>query len=163
MYIEKSDFSKTVLMSGQSNMRGHNKYYLQENKLYHFTITGCIGESNAVEIGKGYTGTVYNPYNDNNYKCRTYDASLVADVLRNPDNGAGATLDEDLLTTRGNDHYGQYVPTAIKGVKAADDAQVVGIRYYNLNGTQLTAPQKGINILEFQMSDGTTKTNKIYQ
>lgn len=163
LYIENGDFSKTVLMTGQSNMRGHNKYYLQDNKLYHLTITGCIGEDNAQEKGQGYTGDYYVPYNDANYKCRVYDADLVADVLRNPDNGAGATLDEDLLTTRGNEHYGKYTPTAIQGVKAADDAQVVGIRYYNLNGTQLTALQKGINILEFQMSDGTTKTNKIFK
>ena len=114
-------------------------------------------------IYAGGSSVVWVPYNDANYKCRTYDASLVADVLRNPDNGAGATLDEDLLTTRGNEHYGEYSPTAIKGVKAVDDAQVVGIRYYNLNGAQLTAPQKGVNILEFQMSDGTTRTNKIYK
>ena len=163
LYIENGDFSKTVIKSGQDNMRGHNKYFLQDNKLYHLTITGCIGEEDAQEKGKGYTGDYYVPYNDANYKCRTYDASLVADVLRNPDNGAGATLDEDLLTTRGNEHYGEYSPTAIKGVKAVDDAQVVGIRYYNLNGAQLTAPQKGVNILEFQMSDGTTRTNKIYK
>ena len=161
MYIENGDFSKTVLKSGQSNMRGHNKYFLQDDKKYHFTITGCIGEDDAVEIGKGYTGTPYNPYTyDANYKLRVYDASLVADVVRNPENGAGATLDEDLLTTRGNENYGA---TAIKGVKAADDAQVVGIRYYNLSGSQLQAPQKGVNILEFQMSDGTTRTNKIYK
>ena len=81
-------------------------------------------------------------------------------MVRNPENGAGATLDEELLTTRGNENYGA---TAIKGVKAADDAQVIGIRYYNLNGAQLEAPQKGVNILEFQMSDGTTRTNKIYK
>jgi hypothetical protein len=135
-------------------MRGHNKYFLQDNKLYHFTMTGCLGEDDAVEIGKGYTGTVYNPYNDVNYKCRVYDASLVADVLRNPENGAGATLDEDLLTTRGNDNYGV---TAIKGVKAADDAQVVGIRYYTLNGARLEAPQKGVSIR--RTADGrVTKT-----
>jgi pectate lyase len=161
MYIENGDFTQTVIKSGQSNMRGHNKYFLQDNKLYHFTMTGCLGEDDAVEIGKGYTGTVYNPYNDATYKCRVYDASLVADILRNPENGAGATLDEDLLSTRGNEHYGEV--TAIKGVKAADDAQVIGIKYYNLNGAQLLAPQKGVNILEFQMSDGTTRTNKIYK
>jgi hypothetical protein len=161
MYIENGDFTQTVIKSGQSNMHGHNKYFLQDNKLYHFTMTGCLGEDDAVEIGKGYTGTVYNPYNDATYKCRVYDASLVADILRNPENGAGATLDEDLLSTRGNEHYGEV--TAIKGVKAADDAQVIGIKYYNLNGAQLLAPQKGVNILEFQMSDGTTRTNKIYK
>lgn len=161
LYIENSDFTNTVLKAGQSNMRGHNKYYLQDNKLYHLTITGCLGEDDAQEKGKGYTGDYYVPYNDTNYKLRTYAASLVADVLKNTDNGAGATLDEDLLTTRGNDDYGKV--TAIKGVQAADDAQVTGIKYYNLNGVQIEAPQQGVNILEFQMSDGTTRTNKIYK
>lgn len=160
MYIENSDFTKTVLKPGQSDMRGHNKYFLQDNKLYHLTMTGCLGEDDAVEAGKGYTGEVYHPYSDAAYSCRVYDARLVADVLRNPDNGAGATLAEDLLTTRGNDRYGEGA-TAIRGVRAADDAQVVAIRYYRLNGTRLTAPQKGVNILEFQMSDGTTKVTKI--
>ena len=164
LYVENGDFSHTVLKTGDPDMRGHNKYYLDDKKVYHITLTGNIGEDDAVEIGKGYTGTVYNPYTyDTNYKCRVFPASYVADVLRNPDNGAGATLDEDLLTTRGNEHYGEYTPSAIKGIAANDDAQVVGIRYYNQSGAQLAAPQKGMNILVFQMSDGTTRTNKIYK
>lgn len=163
MYIENGDFTKTVLMTGQSNMRGHNKYYLQDNKLYHFTLTGNIGEDDAVEIGKGYTGTVYNPYDDTSYKCRVYPANYVADILRNSENGAGATLDENLLTTRGNEHYGEYTPSAIKGIAASDDAQVVGIGYYGVNGSRYATPQKGLNIMVFQMSDGTTRTQKIYK
>lgn len=160
MYIENSDFTHTVLKSGQSNMRGHNKYFLQDDKKYHFTLKGNLGEADAVEVGKGYTGTVYNPYADANYKCGVYPANLVVDVLRNTENGAGATLDEDQLTTRGNNNYNV---TAVKAVKTAAPARVVGIRYYNMNGMQLTSPQKGVNILEFQMSDGTTQINKIYQ
>ena len=161
MYIENSDFSHTVLKTGDANMRGHNKYFLQTDKKYHFTMTGCIGEDDAVEIGKGYTGTVYNPYDDANYHCLVYPASKVYDVLTNPDNGAGATLSEELLTTRGNDNYS--MATAIETATPADGAQVVGIRYYNMNGTRLAAPQKGVNILEFEMSDGTTQTEKIYR
>ena len=160
MYIENSDFTKTVIKSGQSNMRGHNKYFLQDNKLYHFTMTGCMGEDDAVEIGKGYTGEVYNPYNDANYKCRVYDVAYVADILRNPDNGAGATLKEDQLTTRGNADYGNYTPSLIQGVSTMEP-QVVAIRYYDLKGAQLRSPQKGLNIISYQMSDGTTVTNKI--
>ena len=161
MYIENGDFTKTVLKTGQSNMRGHNKYFLQDNKLYHFTMTGCLGEDDAVEKGKGYTGTPYNPYADSNYKCNVYPASYVADIVRDPETGAGATLDEDLLTTRGNSHYGEYTPTAIKGVASNDDAQVVGIAYYNINGTRVATPQEGVNIMEFQMSDGTKRISKI--
>ena len=101
------------------------------------------------------------PYTyDTSYKCRVYDASLVADVLRNSENGAGATLDENLLTTRGNENYGV---TAIKGIAASDDAQVVGIGYYGVNGSRYATPQNGLNIMVFQMSDGTTQTQKIYK
>lgn len=164
LYVENGDFTKTVLKTGQSNMRGHNKYYLTDKKVYHITLKGNIGEADGQEKGPGDTGDYYNPYTyDTNYKCRVFPASYVADVLRNPDNGAGATLDEDLLTTRGNEHYGEYTPSAIKGIAANDDAQVVGIRYYNQSGAQLAAPQEGLNILVFQMSDGTTRTNKIYK
>lgn len=160
LYIENGDFSQTVVETGQSNMRGHNKYNLQDNKLYHLTITGCIGESDAVEIGKGYTGTVYNPYDDANYKCRTYDASLVKDVLTDPENGAGATLDEGLLVTRGNEDYG--VATTIKGVAKADDAQVVGVSYYNLAGIRVSPSHKGILIMKLRMSDGTERVVKTF-
>ena len=161
LYVENGDFTHTILKTGQSDMRGHNKYFLTEKKEYHFTLTGNIGEDDAVEIGKGYTGTVYNPYTyDTSYKCRVYDASLVADVLRNSENGAGATLDEELLATRGNENYGV---TAIKGIAASDDAQVVGIGYYGVNGSRYATPQKGLNIMVFQMSDGTTRTQKIYK
>lgn len=159
LYVENGDFSHTVLKSGQSNMRGHNKYYLTDKKVYHITLTGNIGEADGQEKGAGDTGDYYNPYNDSNYKCRVYPASLVYDVLTNPENGAGATLDEDLLETRGNENYGKV--TAIQGVKSADDAQVIGIHYYNMNGARIASPQKGVNIIEFQMSDGTKVVSKI--
>lgn len=161
MYIENGDFTKTVLKSGQDKMTGHNKYYLQDNNLYHFTMIGSLGEEDRVEIGKGYSGTPYNPYADSNYKCKVYPASYVADIVRDPETGAGATLDENLLETRGNSNYGNYTPTAIKGVASNDDAQVVGIQYYNVNGARIASPQEGVNIMEFQMSDGTKRVSKI--
>ena len=161
LYIENSDFSHTVLKSGQTNMRGHNKYYLTDKKVYELTIKGCIGEEDGQEQGAGNTHGFYNPYDDTNYKCRVYSASLVKEILTNPENGAGATLDKDLIETRGNADYGNYTPTAIKGVADNGEAQVMGIRYYNLNGALLDAPQKGVNIIEFQMSNGTKVVNKI--
>ena len=84
-------------------------------------------------------------------------SSLMCCVIQN---GAGATLDEELLATRGNENYGV---TAIKGIAASDDAQVVGIGYYGVNGSRYATPQKGLNIMVFQMSDGTTRTQKIYK
>ena len=155
MYIENGDFSRTVIKSGQTNMRGHNKYFLQSDRKYHFTMTGCIGEDDAIETGQGYSGDVYNPYADADYHCRVYPASMVYGVLTNPDNGAGATLDEDLLTTRGNAGYA--TESAIETATANDGPQVVGISYYNTNGVRLAAPRRGLNIMVLRMSDGTTR------
>lgn len=161
MYIENSDFSHTVIKTGQENMRGHNKYFLQDNKLYHFTMTGCIGEADAQEKGAGYAGDFYVPDDIPEYHCGVYPASLVRQMLTDPDNGAGATLDEDLLTTRGNDNYGK--TTSMAPASFAGGPQVVGIGYYSPSGVKTSGPQKGINILRFEMSDGTVRTTKIIQ
>ena len=162
LYVENGDFSHTVIKTGQSNMRGHNKYYLTEQKVYQITRTGNIGEADGQEKGAGDTEAYYDPYTfRSDYKCKVYPASYVADIVRDPETGAGATLDEDLLATRGNANYGNYTPTAIKGISSNDDAQVVGIAYYNINGTRVATPQKGVNIMEFQMSDGTKRVSKI--
>ena len=164
MYIENGDFSKAVLnSSGDDNMRGHNKYFLQDNKLYHFTMTGCIGEEDAQEKGKGYTGDFYVPYNDQNYHINVYPAEYVQEALTNEENGAGATLDEDLLETRGNSELIHPEPTAINGIAENAGAKVVGISYYNLSGAKLPTMQKGINLMRFQMSDGSTRTAKVYR
>lgn len=163
LYVENGDFTPTVLKTGQSDMRGHNKYYLDEKKVYHITLTGNMGEEDAQEKGPGDTGEFYNPYTyDTNYKCRVYPAAKVASVLRDPETGAGATLEEDLLATRGNDNYGKET-TAIQGVSATDEASVRGISYYGANGVRYATPQKGLNIIRFEMSDGTTRTQKIYK
>jgi hypothetical protein len=138
-------------------MRGHNKYFLQDNKLYHLTTTGCIGEEDAQEKGAGYKGDFYVPYNDANYKCRTYPARLVYDVLTNPENGAGATLDEDALVTRGNEHYGEMSSVS----PVFSEPSVVSIRYYVPAGARVSRLQKGVNVIEYLMSDGTTRTAKV--
>jgi hypothetical protein len=41
------------------------------------------------------------------------------------------------------------------------EPRVVEIKYYDMQGARLRAPQKGINIISYQMSDGTTRTQKI--
>jgi hypothetical protein len=162
LYVENGDFTPTVV-KGDTDMRGHNKYYLDDKKVYHITLTGNIGEADAQEKGPGDTGDFYNPYTyDTNYKCRVYPAAKVANILRDPNTGAGATLDEDLLTTRGNDHYGEET-TAFQGVAAADEARVVGISYYGINGAKYSTPQKGLNIIRYEMSDGTTRSQKIFK
>jgi hypothetical protein len=37
------------------------------------------------------------------------------------------------------------------------------IRYYDIKGMPLAQPQKGLNIVQYKMSNGTIKTKKIYQ
>ena len=41
--------------------------------------------------------------------------------------------------------------------------EVKGISYYNLNGCKILHPQKGMNIMTLQMSDGTTETKKLFK
>lgn len=153
MYIENGDFSNTVVTER------HLKYYLTEKKVYDLIVTGCINEPDCQEIGSGHTGGYYIPYNNPEYKCRVYPAAAVREALTNPDNGAGATLDKDLLMTRGNENYSE--GTAIQGITSSDEAHVTGIRYYNLNGARLDSPRKGVNIMMFQMSDGTKIIKKM--
>ena len=160
LYVENGDFSHTVIKSGQDKMRGHNKYYLQDNKLYHLTIKSCIGEDDAQEKGAGYTGDFYNPYSDENYKLKVYPAAQVKDVVTNPETGAGATLDQDLLTTRGNDHYGE--GTRIQGV-SQQAPQVARIAYYSPSGARRQQPQRGLNIISYEMTDGSVVSHKVYR
>lgn len=135
MYIENGDFSNTVVSEN------HLKYYLTEKKVYDLTVKGCIGEPDRQEKGAGHTGGYYIPYDDPNYKLNVYPAALVKSVLTDPENGAGATLSEEELDTRGNPD----LITAVKNVNAAGVAK--GMRaYYNADGTQASAPQKGVTI-----------------
>ena len=54
-----------------------------------------------------------------------------------------------------------YIETAIEGVESATEAEVVSTTIYSLNGTVLSAPQKGINILRSVLSDGSVKVQKV--
>lgn len=163
MYIENGDFSGTVT-SGP-----HIKLYPGEKKIYDYIVTGNIGEPDTQVMGADGPGTYYNPYTydygkngGGTYDINVYPAKYVKAALTDADNGAGATLDEDLLTSRGNPNLWHEGTDGIQGVNApADDARVVGIEYFNLNGEKLSGQQKGINLIRFQMSDGTTRTQKI--
>lgn len=154
MYVENGDFSGTVVSGG------HLKYYLTDKKVYDLIVTGCIGEPDRMEKGAGYNGDYYIPTNDPNYHCRVYPAELVKAVVTNPENGAGATLDEALLTSRGNPNYGN--SSGIQQIgNESNTARVVGIKYYNTSGVQIAAPD-GLTIVVFEMSDGSKVTQKIF-
>jgi hypothetical protein len=145
MYIENGDFSNTVVSDG------HLKYYLTDKKIYDLTVKGCIGEADRQEKGAGHTGGYYIPYDDPNYQCNVYPASLVKSVLTDPDNGAGATLSEEELDSRGNPD----LITAVKHVNAAN-AGANSRAYYNINGIQAPATEKGV-IIEVDVEGNAKK------
>ena len=70
-------------------------------------------------------------------------------ILTNEENGAGATLDIN-STADGT-----------TGITAAEQQAVAGVAYYNMNGTRLAAPQRGVNIVKITYSDGKTVSRKV--
>lgn len=54
-----------------------------------------------------------------------------------------------------------YVPSGISGATSGGKANVVAVKYFDINGTQIDSPRKGINIRRKYMDDGTTITEKI--
>lgn len=131
IYAEKNDFSAIP-----SQTMIWKNYATEKNyKDYNITMTDNL---NASEVKSSVGGKeFYAPHvdgSDVDVKC--YDKSLVQSMISNADNGAGATLDEDLLATRGNDS--QIEPTAINLV-GANHTSANARAYYNINGIQAPA------------------------
>jgi hypothetical protein len=55
----------------------------------------------------------------------------------------------------------QDVPTAISNVVAGKSVQLLGQKFYTVDGREIAAPGKGITIVKNIMSDGTVKSVKI--
>lgn len=53
------------------------------------------------------------------------------------------------------------IPTTVKSVQDATRT-VEGQEYYTVGGARIAAPQKGINIVKTQLSDGSVKVSKTY-
>ena len=53
------------------------------------------------------------------------------------------------------------IPTTVKSIKDATRT-VEGQEYYTVGGARIAAPQKGINIVKTQLSDGSVKVSKTY-
>lgn len=58
-------------------------------------------------------------------------------------------------------YLGTAVPTGIDSV--AQEGEVAKIQYFSVNGTQLNAPVKGINIVKTTYKNGTVKTVKMFK
>ena len=89
---------------------------------------------------------------------------LMNATLENLDYGSTYQCVAFATTSENETFYGEVqsftteaAPTGIEGVKEAarSSKPVTVVAYYDINGKQLSAPQKGLNIIK--MSDGTTK------
>ncbi len=122
------------------------KNYASSGSKKDYNIT-TVGNLNANDF-QSRSGSADYFIPSDHYTLKAYDSSLVEDVLTNEENGAGATLNIT-STTDGIDVVADY------------GALPVSITYYNVNGTMLSAPQQGINIVKIQYADGRTVNRKI--
>ncbi len=110
---------------------------------YNMTVTGCSGTSDTQKSSGDNEYFIPSDY----YELEGYDVNLVENEVSNH---AGATLYVS---------YGEGVDTGIEHMTLGG-ATTVNVSYYSLSGMKLTQPQKGINIVVREMSDGTIKTTK---
>ncbi|MCD8290648.1 MAG: chromophore lyase [Prevotella sp.] len=110
---------------------------------YNLTVSGCLGVDDYQH--KSGDNDYFIP--SEKYELEGYDVDLVETEVSTH---AGATL---------NITYGEGIDTGI-GQIISSDTKTVGINYYSPSGMKLSQPQKGMNIVVRQMSDGTIKTTK---
>jgi pectate lyase len=156
-----SEFTKNT-QDGSKTLQWKNYATEKNYKDYNLVITDVLG---GQEVKSSYGGKpFYNPYSDGSAAgVIPYDKTLVKAFVENAETGAGATLDYDLLPTRGNPNQKTAeeagVATGINGNHMA--VQPVKTTFYTANGTQIAKPQRGITIVKTVMSDGTTRTQKL--
>lgn len=129
---------------------------------YNLVITDVLGGEEVKQSSGGKP--FYNPYEDGSAVGVTaYDKTLVKAFVEDAETGAGATLDYDLLPTRGNPNQktAEEAGTATGIKNATVQAQPSVNTFYNINGVQLAQPQHGITIVKTVMSDGSVQTRKI--
>ena len=109
-----SDYTKNT-QDGSKTLEWKN-YATEKNfKDFNITITDVLGGQD-VKKSSG-SQPFYNPYDDGSaVGVKAYDKTLVKAFVENAETGAGATLDYDLLPTRGNDE--QLEPTGIDNLNA---------------------------------------------
>ena len=156
-----SEFTKNT-QDGSKTLQWKNYATEKNYKDYNLVITDVLG---GEEVKSSYGGKpFYNPYSDGSATgVIPYDKTLVKAFVENAETGAGATLDYNLLPTRGNPNQKTAeeagVATGINGNHMA--VQPVKTTFYTANGTQMAKPQRGITIVKTVMSDGTTRTQKL--
>ena len=143
IYAENCAFTST---------KAKNNYIKAYNNSgdFNITVTGCQGVSDT-EKHKG-NNTQFLP--SDHYQFDIYDAAYVESAVSDPDYGAGATL--QFKTT--DDPTDGISPAHVTFGKP----NIASIRYFTLDGRSLSQPQKGLNIIRYQTSDGTFRTQKTF-
>lgn len=92
--------------------------------------------------GKGYYTNV-----------EVYANSLVEDIMKQGNADAESKVDEYYPAWKN--------PTGISQIITSNPSELAEVKYYSLNGTLLSAPQKGINIRKMLFQNGKTVVDKV--
>lgn len=123
------------------------KNYATKSGKKDYNIT-TVGNLNAGDFqSKSGSAEYFIP--SAHYTLKAYDSSMVEEVLTNPENGAGATLDITSMTD------------GIENATASTAGTPISITYYNMDGTEIASPVPGINIMKMTYADGKTVNKKI--
>lgn len=82
-----------------------------------------------------------------------YANSLVEDIMKQGNADAESKVDEYYPAWKN--------PTGISQIITSNPSELVKVTYYSLNGTLLSAPQKGINIRKMLFQNGKTVVDKV--
>lgn len=147
-----SEFTKNT-QDGSKTLQWKNYATEKNYKDFNLIITDVLGGQDVKQSSGGHA--FYDPYSDGSaVGVKAYDKTLVKSFVENAETGAGATLDYDLLDTRGND--AQLEPTGVTNVNANGNSNT---SYYNMAGVKLSKPQRGINIIRYNNKTITTILN----
>ena len=82
-----------------------------------------------------------------------YANSLVEDIMKQGNADAESKVDEYYPAWKN--------PTGILQITSSNPSELVKVTYYSLNGTLLSAPQKGINVRKMLFKNGKTVVDKV--
>ena len=82
-----------------------------------------------------------------------YANSLIEDIMKQGNADAESKVDEYYPACKN--------PTGISQIITSNPGELVEVKYYSLNGTLLSAPQKGINIRKMLFQNGKTVVDKV--
>ena len=82
-----------------------------------------------------------------------YANSLVENIMKQGNADAESKVDEYYPTCKN--------PTGISQIITSNPSELAEVKYYSLNGTLLSAPQKGINIRKMLFQNGKTVVDKV--